>query len=306
MVEEEGLSTPAVSIGLPVYNGADYLREALDSWLEQDFRDFELIVSDNASTDDTPKILSEYAQRDSRIRVLTRRETCIAWENYNCLVPEARAPIFAWTACDDLRHPNFLSRLTQALEENPDAVLAYGLTRLFGDPRRELRHVDTIDDTPGGEPSALGRMIAMLRARQWYLIYGLMRTEVLRKTRLFFHPMGFNSDVALCLELATFGRCLPIKEELLRFRLHPKSLSVNPDDPINAKPGRRFDPEARAWAEALNLPATEKRIFMRQLEVWCRKAEKPRRHVWKNSSFRSAYVHANHALIDLQRTLRGL
>jgi GT2 family glycosyltransferase len=303
MVEEDAVSTPRVSIGMPVYNGAEFLAEALDSWLAQDCGDFELICCDNASTDDTPRILADYAKRDPRIRVITRPQTVIAWENYNGLVPEARAPVFTWTACDDLREPGFLRLLLKGLDDHPDAVLAYGLTRLFGDPRREQRHTTTIDDTPGEEPTALGRTIAMLRSRQWYVIYGLIRTDVLRKTRLFVHPMGFNADVGLCLELATHGPLHAVREVLLHFRLHPKSLSVNPDDPINAVRGRHFDAGARAFADGLPLPPLEKRIFTRQLEVWCRKAEKPRRHVWKWSAFRSAYVRVAHGMIDVSRAV---
>ena len=65
-------SSCRVTIGLPVYNGARYLAETLDSWLGQDYADFEMVVSDNASADETPAILADYQKRDSRIRMIRR------------------------------------------------------------------------------------------------------------------------------------------------------------------------------------------------------------------------------------------
>ncbi len=80
--------SPRVSVGMPVYNGARFLAETLDSWLAQGLEDFEFVVSDNASTDDTPRILEEYVRRDPRVRV-HRSENVIAWENFNGLVKHA-------------------------------------------------------------------------------------------------------------------------------------------------------------------------------------------------------------------------
>ena len=102
-----------VSVGMPVYNGAPFLREALDSWLAQEFEDFELIVSDNASTDDTPRILEEYARRDPRLRIVRRPETVYIVKNFNDLVGEASAPLVLQ------RHGKsntFLNRTTSVFE----------------------------------------------------------------------------------------------------------------------------------------------------------------------------------------------
>ena len=101
------MTTP-VTIGLPVYNGAKFLAETLDNWLGQDYGDFRMIVSNNASSDGTPAILADYAKRDSRIRVIRRDATVPAAQNFNELVAEADTPYFAWSSCDDLREPSFL------------------------------------------------------------------------------------------------------------------------------------------------------------------------------------------------------
>ena len=293
------MSSPRVSIGMPVYNGEPFLAYALDSLLAQEMGDFELIVSDNASSDATPDILDRYAARDRRVRVLRRDRTVIAWENYNGLVSEASAPLFAWAACDDLRDPAFLGTLAPALEAEADAVLAYCGVRFFGDVERAEHHRDQ-ERAVGSERRRLDRLISLLRSRRWHLVYGLIRTEVLRRTGLFFHPLGFNSDVALCIELATHGPFLFVPSRLMSFRLHAASLSVDRDDPINAAhPGRRLDDNARSWAEGLGLSAEERRIFLMQLAVWCRRARKPRRGLWRLPGFRSLYARTAHAWIDL-------
>lgn len=95
-------STPAVSIGMPVYNGEKFIIEALDSILAQTFTDFELIISDNASTDGTEAICNDYATRDSRIRYFRQNENAGALFNFKFVLNEARGSFFKWAAVDDL------------------------------------------------------------------------------------------------------------------------------------------------------------------------------------------------------------
>lgn len=99
---------PAVSIGMPVYNGAQYIREAIDSLLSQTFTDFELIISDNASTDDTQSICTEYARRDPRVRYFRQAKNKGAVANFGFVLDCAKAQLFMWAAYDDLWAPNFL------------------------------------------------------------------------------------------------------------------------------------------------------------------------------------------------------
>jgi glycosyltransferase involved in cell wall biosynthesis len=292
---------------MPIYNGAVYVRETLDSWLAQTFDDFELIISDNASTDDTPQILKEYAAHDRRIRLLRRPETVLATENYNGLVPEASAPLFTWTACDDLREPRFLERLVAELDADPDAVTAWSYTRFFGSERREARHQRRFRTPPGSEPTPLGRAIAVLRAREWTIAYGLMRTEAVRRTRLFGQGFGSGPEVGFLLELAIQGRLLCVPEPLMAYRLHDASLGRSPGDPIyGGKVGREIDAEAREFVAGLPLGPVERRLLLRELQVWVRRAQRPRRLLWKLSAFRSAYARTSRALIDLSRALRGV
>ncbi len=108
-----------VSIGLCVRNGGDYLKGALDSLLGQTYKNFELIISDNASTDDTQKICEEYAARDKRIRYIRQKENIGSYGNYDFIRKEARGDYFAWAACDDFWHPRFIEACIQRFREDP-------------------------------------------------------------------------------------------------------------------------------------------------------------------------------------------
>src|SRR5262245_47240509 len=117
------VSTPSVSVGVPVYNGERYLPAALDAALGQPYDDFELIVCDNASTDQTASICRAYAARDSRIRYFRTDVNIGPNPNFNRTLQLARAPLFKWAAHDDLVAPDHLRACVTQLQETPDAVL---------------------------------------------------------------------------------------------------------------------------------------------------------------------------------------
>src|SRR5215218_525857 len=115
---------PAASVGVPVYNGEEFLAPALDAILAQDYADFELIISDNASTDGTQEIARQYAARDPRVRY-SRNETNIgAVGNFNRVFALSTGKYFMWAGAHDLRHPSMLSRCIAVLEEDAEVVLA--------------------------------------------------------------------------------------------------------------------------------------------------------------------------------------
>src|SRR5688500_15798471 len=119
----EELQIGLASIGMPVYNAARYLREALDALLAQDYPDFELIISDNCSTDETSEICREYAARDSRISFHAAARNMGPIWNFKRVYELARGEFFMWAAYDDLRHPQYLSRCVEALRAHPRAVM---------------------------------------------------------------------------------------------------------------------------------------------------------------------------------------
>ena len=105
------ISTPRLSIGLPVYNGADYLAQSLDSLLGQTYEDFELILSSNASTDATDDICRAYAARDSRIRFFRQPTNIGAVPNHYFVFEQATGELFKWASGDDLYARDLLARV---------------------------------------------------------------------------------------------------------------------------------------------------------------------------------------------------
>ena len=122
-----------VSVGIPVYNGERYLAETLDSLLAQTLTEFEIVISDNASTDRTPEICRCYQAKDCRIRYSRNDQNIGEAPNFNRAVELSRAPLFHGGAYDDLYEPSFLERCVDALERDPGVVLSHTRTKLIGD-----------------------------------------------------------------------------------------------------------------------------------------------------------------------------
>jgi glycosyltransferase involved in cell wall biosynthesis len=211
-------SPPKVSIGLPVYNGARYLREALDSILAQTFRDFELIICDNASTDATAAICADYAARDPRIRYHRRSHNIGATANFNQTFELARGAYFKWAAHDDVLAPTWLEKCVAALDQAPDAVLSQSLVELVDEQGVRLEEYDlTAFGTDSMRPSV--RFAARLRPHDCQEIFGVIRTDVLRRTKLIGYHLG--GDRTLLIDLALLGRFVVVPEILFLNREHP-------------------------------------------------------------------------------------
>jgi glycosyltransferase involved in cell wall biosynthesis len=209
---------PCVSIGVPVHNGEMYLDRALASLLAQDFTDFEVLISDNASTDRTVAIAEGWAAKDSRVRVF-RNEVNIGPErNFSRVFTLARGRYFRWAAHDDLIDPQYLGRCVAALETSPDAVLSNSWVRIIDEQDRVIGFYD------GGVVGAYStdtavRFAALVLSRHLCTdLFGVIRTDALRKTRL----LGpyFGADRALLAELALLGRFVHVQVPLFSNREH--------------------------------------------------------------------------------------
>lgn len=224
-----GQTPPRVSVGLPVYNGERYLREAIDGILGQTFDDLELIISDNASTDATEEICREYVATDPRVRYYRNIKNRGAARNFNRVFDVARGEYFKWAAVDDLISLDNVERCIEALEQHPRAVLAYTLAT----------HIDAAGETFPGN-GALGpvdlrgdrvaRFKRLLHRFNKYsgvsgpmMLFGTYRRTALARVR----PMGgyFASDLVLLAELALIGDFVEVPDRLLSIRIHPGSSS---------------------------------------------------------------------------------
>jgi glycosyltransferase involved in cell wall biosynthesis len=217
---------PTLSIGLPVFNGANYLAEALEGILGQTFTDFELIVSDNASTDETQTICEKYAARDSRLRYHRSTKNMGAAWNHNQVFKLARGRYFRWSSHDDVCAPEYMARCIDALESDPGVALAYPRVRLL-DAESRLGHRLPYPAV-ACESDVAARFGSVLRQTGCYAIYGVVRSEVIRKTGLF-HGWA-AADKNLLARIALHGRFFQVDDDLLFFRSHPgRSVKANPD-----------------------------------------------------------------------------
>ena len=225
---------PKLSIGIPVFNGEEFLPELLDSLLAQTFRDFEIVICDNASIDRTSKICGEYASRDSRIRYFRNDSNLGAIPNFNRAFELSTAPLFKWAAHDDLYHKTYLDVCVRLLEDNPDIILAHAGTA-FIDEMSEIHPFDHetgsfIDpntgtrywaDVPsiGDAPAATSRFWQVLMRARWGThMFGVVRRPILQQTSLL--PNFAGSDRAMLAELALLGRFRCANERLFFKRFH--------------------------------------------------------------------------------------
>ncbi len=211
--------TPRVSIGLPVYNGEQFLAEAIDTLLAQTFSDFELIISDNASTDGTEAICRDRAARDPRIRYYRSDTNRGAMWNFNIVVELARGEYFKWAAHDDKHEPTYVERCVEVLDRDPDVALA--CTRLVDiddDGVRKEVDVPLLRwDSP--RPNVRFRALANPHHR-CESVFGVMRTATLRKTTLLGDYAG--CDRVLLAQIALMGKFYEVPEVLFLHREHKK------------------------------------------------------------------------------------
>ena len=113
---------PKVTIGMPVYNAEKYLRKSLGALVSQSFKDFELIISDNASIDGSSDICKEYSKIDDRIKYVRQPVNIGGWENFKYVLNEAQGEFFMWSAADDIRSLDFIELNYNFLSLNPDYV----------------------------------------------------------------------------------------------------------------------------------------------------------------------------------------
>lgn len=219
-------ANPKVSIGLTVYNGENYLRSALQSLVKQTFKDFELIICDNASSDATAAICEEFARQDSRIRYCRNEQNLGFSGNFKRVVELSRGEYFKWSAHDDICLPKFLERCVSVLDGAPPSVVLVA-------PRTEI--IDSegkptnmpVEHIEARGPRRHSRVAQVLHKLHWCAPqFGLYRLEALRKTRLL--DAFLASDRVLLLELAILGEIWEIPEVLVQHRHHQKkSTSIN-------------------------------------------------------------------------------
>jgi hypothetical protein len=236
---------PMVSIGLPVFNGENYLAEAIRSALDQRFADFELIVCDNASTDRTGEIAEGFAAVDPRVRYARNPANLGAAPNYNRAFELARGRYFKWLAHDDRLLPDYLTRTVEVMEARPELVLCNSRVEVIDEAGRHIGDYASVLDEADRLPPAERFARFILEPHTGVDIFGLMRRTALMGSVL--HASFHGADRALLAQLALRGPMCQLPVALLQIREH----------------GNRYTRQATsarrraAWHDAARRPRTQ-------------------------------------------------
>jgi len=227
LVDATEMTQPKLSIGLPVYNREKLLGPSLDALLNQTFTDFELIISDNASTDGTEQNCRDYAGRDARIRYYRNRMNIGAPRNFNRTFELSSSKYFKWATSDDLCAPQFLELALDVLERDPAVVLCSAKTRILDKDGAPLE--DYEDKLHLMEARASQRFVRLLNTiGLCHQHQGVIRSAALRRTALL--KDHIRSDVNLLAELSLYGKFFELPQRLFFRRLHPNAGSWERSD----------------------------------------------------------------------------
>jgi hypothetical protein len=264
--------TPKVAIGVPVRNGEKYLAAALNSIRSQTFKDFEVLISDNASTDRTREISESFCQSDSRFSYRCQQQNLGAAGNFNYVFHHTSAPFFKWAAYDDLMRPVHIEACLQALESgSTNSVLAYPQTVRIDPAGAEMGAYHRPQRRGGESPSGrLRELIGPGEHQETVLhmcfpIFGLIRRSALEKTSLIANMP--RSDNLLLVELALLGVFIDVEDELFLRREHDEGSVIAAE---KAAHGADIERHLAQWFDPRSgkrFPATVSRLGLGYLRA---------------------------------------
>ena len=237
---------PKVAIGIPVYNGANHLAAAINSIFAQSYGDFDLLISDNASTDGTEDICRAYAKQDRRIRYIRQPRNLGGAANFNLLAQLSERSYFKWAAHDDLLAPGFLAACVEVLDREPMVVLASPASIHIDETGAPLPYSPErggMIDSMGGcwpvLPERNDRLMAcdptlrfeavLFKMNMCLEIFGLMRRSALARTSLL--GTFFGSDKVMLAQMSLLGPFWLGQETLAFRRCHTQQSSYSGSRP---------------------------------------------------------------------------
>ena len=229
--KEKNQNNPKITVGIPVFNGEKSIRRSLDSVLSQTFLDFELVISDNASTDSTSLICQEYKKNDKRIRYIRNEKNIGGIANFKLLLDESKTEYFVWLAADDYWDPTFLEKNLPVLEKNLNIICSASQVKYFGNNidywkkrsvhgpfrifRKIIKRFQNLQNYPtSGTFESKFRYYLKLRGHH-HIFYGMYRTEQLKKIWLVDVNFTVGVDLATILSILRFGDFHVIDEVMM-------------------------------------------------------------------------------------------
>lgn len=201
-----------VSIVLPVYNGAANLKESIESVLRQTYTNFELIVVNDCSTDNTETVVKEYQEKDSRVKLFNNETNLKLPRSLNRGFEAAEGEYWTWTSDDNIFLSNAIERMVQTLEANPDVGMVYS----------DYQKID-----------AEGNIIEENCAEEldWISCTNpigacfLYTREIALKVGKYNPDMFLAEDYDYWIRILRAGNILFLRENLYQYRVHDGSLS---------------------------------------------------------------------------------
>ena len=222
---------------MPVCNGEQFIQQALDSLLAQDYKHFELIISDNASNDRTAGICESYAAKDARVRYYRNEENCGPVANFNRVLECAGGEYFMWAACDDLWEPTYISTLLQSLMMTRSGVLAFSAFDNIDEHGRQTRTYPQLFELPAED---LSTRLQNYITQEEFLgkanpIYGLMRLTAIQEAGglKIWGKNLWGSDMLVVFKLLTLGN-LVLSQDLLFHKRLILSQASSSQEPVKA------------------------------------------------------------------------
>jgi glycosyltransferase involved in cell wall biosynthesis len=214
--------SPPVSVAIPAYNSERYIAQSIESLLNQTYGDFELLVSDNASTDGTEAICRRYAAQDARVRYVRRTENIGGPGNFRYVFSLCTGKYHKWSTADDHWHPEFLREAVAVLDAQPDVVLCFPKTQLIDAEGHKIDdyedNLELADASPRQRFRDLYERIGLCNAH-----LGLLRRDAMLKTRLIAGHVA--SDVDFLAEMALIGKFHGLPDVRFYRRFHSTSSS---------------------------------------------------------------------------------
>lgn len=208
-----------VSVLMPAYNVEKYITFAIESVLNQTFKNFELLIIDDGSTDSTFEIIKKYSNLDHRIKISQNRENLGVSKTRNNLIKEARGKYIMWQDADDISLPHRIEEQFSYMETHPDLMIVGGFLQFIDESGKKL----SIRSYAESDSQLRKHIFKYSPVSQ---PVAMIRKEVFEKSGLYDESLNQAEDLDISFRIGKYGKFSNIQKVLLDYRYYPESLSA--------------------------------------------------------------------------------